>query len=453
MRRTLFFIICTSLLLSLMPASFSKVGTSCKKIGATKKVAGKELVCLKQGRKLIWRAPNSNPPTKPTPAPSTPVINTVVETPVSEMDDSSKCKIARPKEVDEGVGHYGFPRGRNFLPSRGIFNGIVIPVEFSDAKAKLSPVENSRPYIDDFKRFWESMSKGSIRFEIQTLNQWISMPKSAKEYAGVWPHFPEMDNYIKEVISKADPLIDFRQFSIVYIIPVDEVKNFFEVGPVVASGNSEYFQTNEGPINNLVVGTDPSISMGGVKWKWFAHETGHLFGLSHPHSFENNDKRLASIFSLMDFGYVAPGLYGWERWLVDWIKPANVRCKDISNVQKLSHIHDLAPLGSESGNEIVVYRIEDQKALVIENRRANEFDLLPKDYEGVFVYEVNSAKLEAAITPIIGTRFTIDESKPRYNGSRLVGTLKAGESVKYRNLDIKVLQERGKNYFVEIRGS
>ena len=436
-----------------IPASFSSVGTSCKKVGATKRVDGKEFVCLKKGRKLTWRAPNVSRPSKPLPAPTTPVTNVIAETPASDLDDPSKCKIARPREVDESVGHYGFPRGRNFLASRGLFKGIVIPVEFSDAKATQSPAENSRPYIDDFKLFWESMSKGAVRFELETLNQWISMPKSAREYAGVWPHFPEMDNYIKEVISKSDPLIDFNKFSIVYIIPVDEVKSFFEVGPVVASGNSEYFQTNEGPINNLIVGTDPSISMGGVKWKWLAHETGHLFGLSHPHSYENNDKRLASIFSLMDFGYVAPGLYGWERWLVDWIQPSNVRCKDISNVQKFSHIHNLAPLGSVSGNELVVYRIENQKALVIENRRSNEFDLLPKDYEGVFVYEVNSAKLDAAITPIIGTRFIIDQSEPQYNGSRLVGTLKLGESVKYKNLDIKIIQEIGKNFSVEVKGN
>jgi M6 family metalloprotease-like protein len=429
------------------------VGSSCKKIGATKRVDGKELVCLKQGRKLIWKAPNTGRPIKPVPTPTIPITNAIVETPNSELDDSSKCRIARPKEVDEGVGHYGFPRGKNFLPSKGVFNAIVIPVDFSDARAKLSPAENSRPYVEDFKQFWEFMSKGSIRFEVETLSKWISMPRSAREYAGFWPHFPEMDNYIKDVISEADPFIDFKRFSIVYIIPVDEVKSFFEVGPVVASGNSDYFKTDEGPINNLVVGTDPSISMGGVKWKWLAHETGHLFGLSHPHSFENNDKRLASIFSLMDFGYVAPGLYGWERWLVDWIQSTNVRCKDISDIQKISHLHNVAPLGSFSGNEIIVYRVEDQKVLVIENRRANEFDLLPKDYEGVFVYEVNSAKMDAAITPIVGTKITIDQSKPQYNGSRLVGTLKPGESVKYKNLEIKVIQEQGKNFLVEVKGN
>ena len=432
-----------------------KPGSVCSKQGITKTYKGKKYTCIKSGKKLLWNkglaVKTAYPQVTPAPTPTPSPIPTPTPTPTPSwketereyLNNASACKPTRPVGIDESYAHYGFPRGAHFLPSQGSYKALIIPVDFLDARAKVNTQENSVPYIDNFKRYWFSMSRGKVQFEIDTLPNWISLPKTAREYAGEFPHSPQMRDYANLVISIVDPEVNFANYKIVYIIPPDYVQNFFAVGPVVSSGNGNYFKSAEGPINNLVIGTNPGISMGGIKWKWLAHETGHLFGLAHPHSYENNDKRLASIFSIMDFGFIASELYGYERWLIDWIPEDSIRCFDLRNQFTFRQIHRLSPLGSGVGSELLAFRISERKALIIESRIANEFDSLPKNYEGILVYEVDSSKLDGAIKPILGNRYEIDQSKPEYNGARVVGTLRVGEFVQYEGITISILDRIG----------
>jgi len=440
-------------------AKTPKSGASCTKLGITKDYKAKKYTCIKSGKKLVWNkgvaiktaAPAISPTPSPTPIPTPSPTQTEnwVETDRSLLKDSKVCKISRPAGYDENIGHYGFPRGANFLPSEGTLRGLILHVDFADAKASITTSQNALPYVEDFSKFWTSMSRSKIRFEIDSLNNWISLPKTAYEYAGEWNHSPQMENYAKEVISRADSFVDFSKYKIVYIIPPDNVKRFFQVGPVMSSGNNTYFSSADGPINNLVIGTSPEISMGGVKWKWLAHETGHLFGIDHPHSYENNDKKLASIFSLMDFGYVAPGLYGIERWIAGWIPENLIRCIDGRDQKGFSYIHKITPLGSSKGDELISIRLSERSSIIAENRQANEFDILPAGYEGLLVYEVDAARVNGPIKPILGSRYVIDQSKPEYNGSRVVGTLRVGESIAFEGIQITVLKKENDSYFVK----
>jgi M6 family metalloprotease-like protein len=462
MRKSIIATSTAALLLSMLPhsADAASVGKKCPKRGVERVVGNTTLFCSGKN-KLTWKrkktpsvnnaAPTTN--SNPVPTPSPTPIPKFLDTDIKLLDSVENCKIPRPEGLDVGVGTYGFPRGPNFFPSEGTLDGLVIPVDFADSRAKIKPEENSRPYVEEFVEFYRAMSKGKLNFRMTTLDSWLSLPLRASQYAGKWPHNPEMENYVRLVISLVDERVDFAKYDFVAIIPVDDVKDFFQTAPVVASGNSDHFMSKDGPVSSLFVGSDPAISMGGVKWKWFAHETGHLFGIDHPHSYENNDKKLASIFSLMDFGYVAAGFYGWERWLVDWIPSENVRCVDMRTRAEVDHTFNLIPLGDVKGSEIVVYRIANQKAFVIENRRSTKFDNLKPNYEGVLVYSVDSSKIGGAITPILGSRFVIDQSKPEYNGARVVGTLRVGEQVSFEGLQIKVLAEEGNNFVVKVSNS
>ena len=445
--------------ISLFPAYSAtplKAGSDCSKQGITKTHQGKKFTCIKSGKKLVWNkgvvikkttptlAPTSAPTPTPTPTPTkSPVaIENWKETDQSQLYSSSLCEISRPSGYGEDFGHYGFPRGANFLPSEGNIRALILHIEFADAKASISTSENALPYTEQFTKYWTTMSRGKVRFEVESLNEWITLPKTAYEYAGEWNHFPQMENYAKEVLFRADPLVNFSKYRIVYIIPTDNVKRFFQVGPVIASGASTYYSSSEGPIKNLVVGTSPEISMGGIKWKWLAHETGHLFGIDHPHSYENNDKKLASIFSLMDFGYVAPGLYGIERWIAGWMPEQQIRCIDGRKKNEFNFIHKIQPLGSSNEDEIISIRLSENRMLLAENRQRNDFDDLPNGYEGLLIYEVDSARINGPVRPILGSRYEIDLSKPEYNGSRVVGTLRVGESVIFEGIQITVLDNK-----------
>jgi M6 family metalloprotease-like protein len=374
-----------------------------------------------------------------------------------QPNNIENCKLPRPADLPVDVGTYGFPRGQYFLPSQGTFEALIIPVEFSDAKAINSPKIHMENYTKKFDEFYESMSRGKVRFNFTIMQNWIAMPKKASDYAGAWPHNPEAWDYVRAVFKQVDSEIDFSKFKIVYIIPVDGAQNFFESGPVMSSGRLEVFFTDEGPVNNVVFGSYPWRTITKLeqidthwKWRWLAHETGHLFGIPHPHDYTDNDKRNMSIFSLMDIGYFAPGFYGWERWLLDWIPSTSIECIDARNKAIPTKIHKVSPLGSGAGSELIVYRISERKAIAVENRQTNSIDSLPSDYEGVLVYEIDSSKPSESIKPILNSDYQFDQSIPESNGGRVIGTLISGEFVEYMGIKIEVIAKIDQEYLVRI---
>lgn len=444
-----------ALVLSLIPVaaiSAQKVnpGSICKVYKQKITYQNKVYTCIKSGKKLVWNKGvliNSTPTTSPTPSLSSDQQWSVTDS--AFLEPSNMCQISRPIDFNEEFGYYGFPRGAYFMPTKGIIRSLIIPVTFVDAPATTTTSNHAEPFISDFKRFWTAMSRGTLFFDFDVLKDWVALPKTSYEYSGeIKTEQERMGNYVQVVISTVDPNVDFSKYKVVYIIPTDTIQRFFSVGPVVSSGRGSYFKSQEGPINNIVFGTKPESSLGGNKWRWLAHETGHLFGIGHPHSYENNDKKLASIFSLMDFGYVAPGLYGFERWIADWITPQQIRCVDARVKPTFNFIHKLEPLGSSSESEVIAIRLSERRVIIVENRQANEFDALPSGYEGLLVYEVDSTRITGPVKPILGSRFEIDQSKPEYNGSRVVGTLRVGESVSFEGIQISVLKNQNGSYFV-----
>ena len=426
-----------------------KAGAKCSKLGSKVISKNLEFQCVKKGKRNVWSkgkevrqsspstTSSSSAPPVPTPDPTRIQYSA---TDSSLLDPLIKCLVPRRPNVGQEVGQYGYPQSTDFLKARGNIKGLIIPVEFPNARAKVNPELNSRPYVEDFEAYWKEMSRGTLNIKVDILDNWILMPENSGFYAGSIP-YTRMNSYAQKAIELADPFVDFSKYQIVYIIPPDDVPRFFEFAPVVSSGKWEGFKSNEGPINNLIVGADPKISMGGVKWLWLAHETGHIFGIDHPHSYEGDDVTLASIFSLMDSGFVAPGLYGWERFLTGWVEESQIRCVDARSANNGSSIHIIKPLGTSSAPEMILIRISEYEAIIIENRRKNRFDLLPKNYEGTLIYKLNSSLEDGPIRPVLGEKFIIDYSKPEYNGDRVVPTYQAGASVSVGSVEITVLAE------------
>jgi len=441
-------------------ADAASAGKKCSKRGVERVVGNTTLVCSGKN-KLTWKRKSNNVKPKSVAAPSPSPIASPSRTPTPAKSDLPKesgaellsaansCKLATPQQRVYSNIDFGFPKSDELHPSKGEFRILLISVDFLNNRGKVSPEENGKPYAQDFISYWEETSRGLLKFSVDNLGQWISLPKRASDYAGNWP-YREMDDYAQEVLNLADPLVDFSKYSIVAIIPPSDVKDFFSSGPVLAYGKYEKFKTNDGPVLNLTVAPEPKYPMGGVKWLWLAHEVGHILGLGHPHDYQGNIVELMSIFSLMDAGFVAPGLYGWERWRMDWLLESEIRCVNSESIQK-EIIHRLSPLGSNSGTQIGVVKLNEFEAVVFENRRRTKFDLLPEIYEGLLVYHVNSAKSEGAITPVLAESFLIDYSKPNYNGTRVVGTLKVGQSVTFRGINLKVLAGDGNSLYVQVK--
>lgn len=458
------------LLSQLLPngAFSASPGSKCPKKGVERVISGERFLCSGKKR-LTWKKPKPQVPSvaqaapspipSPLPSPSTsstpspsPIPSELRKLPIISGSDSlistDKCRLRNPEDPNFALENFGFPRAPELLESKGNHRILAINVDFSNFRANISPIENTAPYSEIFERYWAHVSRGKINFKVETLDSWISLPKSTFDYAGPAPH-RDMDIYAQEVITRADSMVDFSRYSIVTILPPSEVRRFFTNGPVLASGKFDKYKSNEGPIYNLTIAPEPAIPMGGVKWLWLAHEVGHMLGITHPHDYRENDKRKMSIFSLMDAGFLAPGLYGWERWRMDWIEESEIRCLDGESGDR--SIHRISPLGNNPGAKMGVIRLNDFEAIVFENRRRDDFDLLPESYEGLLVYHVNSKLGEGGITPILPRRFVIDQSKPEYNGARVVGTLRVDENVTFANITIKVIAEENKDLFVEVK--
>jgi hypothetical protein len=148
----------------------------------------------------------------------------------------------------------------------------------------------------------------------------------------------------------------------------------------------------------------------------------------------------------MDAGFAAPGLYGWERWRMDWLDDEEIRCIGINSQNKVS-VHKIAPLGPKTGAQMGVIKLSDHEAIVFENRRKTNFDQLKSDYEGLSVYFVNSQLSEGAIRPILGKRTITDYT---LRGSRIVNTLKPNEFIEFRGIKVKVLAEENKDLLVQV---
>lgn len=456
----------------LLPSSAYSASPSstCSKKGIERVISGERYICSGKKR-LTWRksvrptptAPSMTPspvPSKapsPTPSPIPSPTSIPSESPKTPAISGSelllsadKCRLRVPEDPVFALENFGFPKAPELLNSKGTHKILAINVDFSNFRAQESTVENTAPYAELFERYWTNVSRGEINFKVETLGSWISLPKTTFEYAGPAPH-RDMDIYAQEVITRADSLVDFSKYSIVTILPPAGVKRFFTNGPVLSSGKFDKYKSSEGPIYNLTIAPESEIPMGGVKWIWLAHEVGHMLGLTHPHDYRENDKRKMSIFSLMDAGFLAPGLYGWERWRMDWIENSEIRCIDSGRNDKT--VHRISPLGRNPGAKLGVIKLNEFEAIVFENRRRDEFDLLPESYEGLLVYHVNSKFGEGGITPILPRRFVIDQTKPEYNGARVVGTLRVNESVNFSNFKLEVIAEENKDLFVEVTRS
>lgn len=352
---------------------------------------------------------------------------TIKETSYSKLKNSGYCKVD------------GVFKDNSYLKSLGELSSIVLSVDFKNNRSFLTTSENAKEYTDTFTDFVYQASYQKLKIKVDIMESWINMPETSSFYAN------SFQGYTQSVLNIADPKVNFSNYDIVYILVHDNVKDFFEYGPVVSYRDSSMYKTEDGIVKNIVVGTDPEISMGGSKWRWMAHETMHLIGLEHPHNHENDDNTKASIFSIMDFGWVAPGLYALERWKLNWISDRQVRCIDSSNpsttYHKVNSIEGFDRLG-----KMVAIKISDSEILVIESRRSEFMDDMPKNYEGLLVYSYNNEY----ITPVLSRNFIIDYSKPDYNGDRVVGTIKSGESLSYKNIVISSLSFKPSSDFVKI---
>ena len=286
----------------------------------------------------------------------------------------------------------GFPKASGRLPSFGTIRALIIPVDFADVVGQRPPAEEFTPMTDGMNEFYYKISGKKVKFDFQVLKNWVRMPVSSTFHKlGVWGQGDSWA-YWKLAIETADPLVDYSQFDVVYVLSPREIPwssiAYGPAGPLGSGGIS----TDDGPVTNIALsGADAwqNISQG-TPWKWISHETGHLFGLHDL--YVSPGEAVYGSWDLMSDNWsdTAIEINAWNRYLLGWVNDSQITCIGFSELDSAGVTASLEPIERISDlNKAVVVRLSDTKVLVIESRRNEGLDKLTTSQEGTLVYTVD----------------------------------------------------------------
>ena len=286
----------------------------------------------------------------------------------------------------------GFPKAPGRLPSFGTIKALIVPVDFADVVGQRPPAEEFTPMTDGQNDFYYKMSGNKVKFEYQVLKNWVRMPVSSTFHKmGTWNQ-GDPYSYWKMALETADPLVDYSQFDVVYVLSPREIPwasiAYGPAGPLNSAGIS----TDDGPVTNITLsGADAWQNVSrGTPWRWISHETGHLFGLHDL--YVNPGDAVYGTWDLMSNNWAvgAIEINAWNRYLLGWLTDSQINCLNTTEITSTGVTQLLNPI--ERVNDLtkaVVVRLSSTKILVIESRRNEGFDVLSALREGTLVYTVD----------------------------------------------------------------
>ena len=373
--------------------------------------------------------------------------------PQSPISDSSElAPIADCRIKDAGVAraipnnpqrHFvsGFP---NYPERANLLNNATlqfVAVDFSDLPGQRTPAEDLKPITTFLTEFFtrQASIKTAINFRIP--DRYIRMPKPVMDYelavdffSGKWRSESTFD-YVREAIKVADPSINFSGASMFAVVVPAEVKRSQIAAFVAQAGEpGQQIVTNEGGIFNFLVMAGPTRTQDFELLNW-AHEYGHLFGLTDIRNTVDVTKQDSSDLGMLDLmnSMSAPELLAWQRFIMGILNDDQVRC--VKNFRPLTH--RIIPVAQpELQPKMVVIPLSEYKAIAIESRRSHGYDQnLGTLNEGVFVY-----KIDTTIPYRYSTMKLIPSPSSTDNVWRRDAALKVGESVIFEGWKITYVE-------------
>lgn len=298
-------------------------------------------------------------------------------------------------------GSVGYPAIGEF-PSVGEIEVAVVPIDFSDhpAKQDASWLQEQIDTADDWvKRF----SNGNLKLDWQFENEWIRAPKEARYYNWVHESFQpdgsvaadqtanegnlqSQEQMVNQIFTAAETVYDFKDVEYVFFVLPKDIGKKIEHGPdlrafQVVTPKSKYelgFSFTSGALHGF-----------GQPWHQWMHEFLHSAGLrGHAPGNEYTYNIMA-----WDSG---PGkaLTAWDSFILGWLNEEQVACVEIEDLAELEIV--LTSMDTDlPGVRMVIIRLSDHEAVVIESRRRDKYSAgLPAAFYGVQAYYVDTLKGE-----------------------------------------------------------
>jgi M6 family metalloprotease-like protein len=361
-------------------------------------------------------------------------VDLVQNTTANKFVPTTQCQLLDQTKNPEM--QVGFPKATGRLPSFGIIKALIVPVDFTDVVGKRPPAEEFTPMTDGMNDFYYKVSGNKVKFDYQILKDWVRMPVSSTFHKlGSWNQ-GDPYSYWKLALETADPLVDFSQFDVVYVLSPREIpRSSIAYGPA-GPLNSAGIATNDGPVTNITLsGADAWENLStGTPWKWIAHETGHLFGL-HDLYVSPGDA-VYGTWDLMsnNWSLGAIELNSWNRYLMGWLTDFQVNCLNAADLNSAGVTQLINPIARVNDlTKAVVVRLSSSKILVIESRRNEGLDVLTPSQEGSLVYTVDMT------IPTIKGGWKV-QRRPGSTDSQFVdAALRVGDVITVEGLRIEVV--------------
>jgi M6 family metalloprotease-like protein len=389
-----FSILSLSLTLSQAPANAAaKAGAKCTKVGIKSVVKDKSYICIKSGKKLIWKLNSQNSNTS---KPIIPVTNLSDAALFSNLD---KCRIidGDPQTTNMTAG-FPIPDGRIDLVKGAKMQ--IIGVDFPDKiGGTKSPKELNQNLTSSVEKFWSAQSSIPVKFDWEWSSEWVRMPNSINSYSLGGSFFqgkfnPDAYfNFAKEIISKTDSNIDFTGVNFLFIVFPSGIKNE-EIGTFLVHTQGTY-STREGNIFNLIMAGGDYNSA-----STYIHEFGHALGLTDIRDTLDvgNQKSDGMYYDIMN-NSTYPELLVWHRYLLGFLENSQIHCINSTDTST----HWLVPVASVSKQvKGIVIPLSSTEAVIVESRRAIGFDTAlssRSDLVGAVVYTLDS-KIPYRRTPV-----------------------------------------------------
>lgn len=367
-------------------AATVKAGASCTTVGKATKVGTKTYVCTKVGKAKVWKL-KATPVAKPTPA------------------SFDKCML--PVADGRGDVALGLPRIAARSKTVGDVHATVVFVDFPDMTSRPTPEAALSLVVPRATEIFKELSYGRLNYLIEPNLKWHMMTKPSTAYS--YATFRSHHDFVKEVISIADPTTDFSKTNSLVVI-TNPFQRALSFGPAMTFPSSEGFVVDGNLINN---GTTSGSDINYWGPAWLNHEIGHSFGLADLYAYgasSNETFKYTGEFSLMglsDERSQAPGLLAWERFVLGWLDQSQLICAP-SGVGT----YNISPVATAGGTKAVVIPTGATTALIVESRKAIGLDSkLSKP--GLLVYRVNtSIQSGRGVVQVISKTTLADD--PRY---------------------------------------
>lgn len=357
-----------------------------------------------------------------------------------------------------------FPFAPTVLPTTGVLNVAMVLVDWEDHPGNQVDYDFYKLNADLLSEFYYMASEGKLEVRVHMSEGWFRIPGSFSDYAMTveeegqrFDERPKKQILYDAIVAASDADTDYTDIQVV--IPAwPRGKTISEQGPHEFNFDwNAAMYTQERVIYDIAGAGDWFLNhteFGAGPWFYYVHEMGHMLGIPHQSSEEQEFKngtyeRENSWWAqnpLNGFDVMAnqdgaiKTLTAWLRWLPGWLDDDQVICVTADSIE--DELFRLSPINEIGGStEAVVVKLSDSMVIVIESRRWDErFDRpIIHSRDGIIAYTVDATKGSAQANQTILSPRNITnwlEVMHWRHSEELDGNFCEGDSVEVANLRI-----------------